>query len=303
MAAGRSRDVKTRGTLRSEPDMILAHAFPDSGRQLHDLVNAWTLDPLVIVPLALVGFLYLKGSRLQLLWSSGSPRRLNIWQAVSFAAGMVALFFALVWPLDRLGEELFSGHMAQHMVLMNIAAPLLVLGAPLPVMFRALPVILRRALGLLLRHKMWRAGWRMITGIVTATVLQQLILWSWHTPRGIAAALEGEAVHVAMHASLLASALFFWTAVLQPNGRNWWSSIAALVATLKITGLVCIVMMLRESAVYAAYGDSALAWGFTPAQDEQLGWGVMMVVGTVTYLGAAVAAAAVALERLEKTPG
>ena len=283
--------------------MILAHAFPDSGRQLHDLVNAWTLDPLVIVPLALVGFLYLKGSRLQLLWSSGSPRRLNIWQAVSFAAGMVALFFALVWPLDRLGEELFSGHMAQHMVLMNIAAPLLVLGAPLPVMFRALPVILRRALGLLLRHKMWRAGWRMITGIVTATVLQQLILWSWHTPRGIAAALEGEAVHVAMHASLLASALFFWTAVLQPNGRNWWSSIAALVATLKITGLVCIVMMLRESAVYAAYGDSALAWGFTPAQDEQLGWGVMMVVGTVTYLGAAVAAAAVALERLEKTPG
>lgn len=71
---------------------------------------------------------------------------------------MAAVFFALVWPLDRLGEALFSAHMAQHMVLMHIAAPLLVLGAPLPVMFRALPLAWRRAFGMLLRHKMWRAG-------------------------------------------------------------------------------------------------------------------------------------------------
>lgn len=251
--------------------------------------RAWTLDPLVLAPLALAAFLYWRGS-LRFGGREGC-----------FWAGMAALGLALVWPLDVLGERLFSAHMAQHLVLMNVAAPLLVLGAPLAAMLRALPLGARRALARLGAGRRWRAGWVALTGLAAATLLQQLALWTWHTPRGVTLALDSDPVHIAMHATLLAAALLFWTAVLRPRSGRYWGSIAALLVTLKVTGLVCIVLLLQPVVLYSAYGELAAAWGLTPAEDEQLGWGIMMMLGTLSYLGAAVALAGSSFARLERS--
>lgn len=251
--------------------------------------GAWTLDPLVLAPLVLAAYLYSKGAL-----------RFGAREAC-FAAGMAGLFFALVWPLDVLGEHLFSAHMLQHLVMMNLAAPLLVLGAPLAAMLRALPLSWRRALARLGAARRWRAAWRVLSGAAAATVLQQVVLWAWHTPRGVAAALASDGVHIAMHASLLAAALLFWTAMLRPHSGRYWASIAALLVTLKVTGVVCIVLLLQPALAYTAYGDLAAHWGLTPAEDEQLGWGFMMIVGTLTYLGAGVALVAAAFGALERS--
>ena len=260
---------------------------------MHDasptLWGAWTLDPLVIVPLLLAAYLYSNGAL-----------RFGAREAC-FYGGLAALFFALVWPLDVLGEHLFSAHMLQHLVMMNLAAPLLVLGAPLGAMLRALPVSWRRVLARLGAVRRWRTAWRMLSGAAAATVLQQIVLWAWHTPHGVAAALESDGVHIAMHASLLTAALLFWTAVLRPHSGRHWASIAALLVTLKMTGVVCIVLLLQPAALYTAYGDLAAEWGLTPAEDEQLGWGIMMIVGTLTYLGAGVALVAAAFGALERS--
>jgi putative membrane protein len=252
-------------------------------------VNAWTVDPLVLVPLALAAWLYWKGSL-----------RFGTREAC-FAGGMVALFFALVWPLDVLGEHLFSAHMAQHLVLMNLAAPLLVLGAPLGAMLRALPLSWRRPLARLGAGRRWRAGWHVLSGVAAATVLQQLALWTWHTPRGVALALESDGVHVAMHASLLAAALLFWTAILRPRSGHYWAPIAGLLVTLKVSGVVCILLLIQPAGIYGAYGELAAAWGLTPSEDEHLGWGLMMVVGSASYLAAAVGLVAAAFASLERS--
>lgn len=268
--------------------MLVALAHSSAATAGAEPASTWTLDPLVIVPLLLAAALYAAGvgtARRR----SGLGRGVRARETAAFAAGMAALFFALVWPLDALGEALFSAHMAQHLVLMNLAAPLLLLGAPLPAMFRALPASWRRALGALLASRAWRAGWRRISGAAAATLLQQVALWAWHTPRGMAAALENDAVHIAMHASLLAAALLFWSAVLHPGRRRHWAALAALAATLKVSGLVCIVLLLLPGVRYPAYGGSAAAWGLSPLEDEQLGWGLMMVVGSTSHLVAAVA--------------
>ena len=253
----------------------LAH---DTGHAPHTttLWNAWTLDPLVLVPLALVGFLYAKGA-VRLGRREGA-----------FAAGCLALFFALVWPLDVLGEQMFSMHMLQHMVLMNVAAPLLVLGAPIGRWLRALPVPWRRSLARLGGNRRWRTGWRWLTGVAAATVLQQIVLWSWHTPRGVALALASDPVHIAMHVSLLIAALLFWTAVLRPQGGYYWAPIAAVLVTLKVSGVISIVLLLQPVSLYPAYGALAAAWGLGPEQDEQIGWGIMMILGTGSYLAAAI---------------
>jgi putative membrane protein len=130
-------------------------------------------------------------------------------------------------------------------------------------------------------------------------VVQQGVLWAWHTPRALAASLESDPVHIAMHASLLAAGLLFWTAILRPRQGGYWGGVLALLVTLKVMGIVSILFLLSPNALYAAYGDSAAAWGLTPLEDEQLGWGVMMTVGMLTYLGAAVVLSAVSLARLE----
>ena len=251
------------------------------------LGSAWTLDPLVLVPLALAAWLYWRGSL-----------RVGLREAC-FAAGVASLFFALVWPLDALGERLFVAHMAQHLLLMNIAAPLLVLGAPVPAMLRAMPRSAQRALAQAAANRRWRAAWRRLSGIAVATAAQQAALWIWHTPRGIAAALADDAIHIAMHASLVAAALLFWTAVLRPASGRHWGSIAALLVTLKLNGMACIVLLIGGDALYRSYGDSGAAWGLSAAEDEALGWGLMMTIGTATYLAAAVLLTWRALASLE----
>jgi len=267
---------------------VLAHQGSARSPQQLALASAWTLDPLVLVPLALAAWLYCRGSL-----RAGA-------REACFAAGMAGLFVALVWPLDALGERLFSAHMAQHMVLMNVAAPLVVLGAPVAAMLRALPPRARRTLALLGTARRWRVARRWFSGLAVATLLQQAALWIWHAPSGIAAALQNNAIHIAMHASLFVAALVFWTAVLRPAKGGYWRSIFALAVTLKLSGLACIALLVRDASLYGAYGQYAMAWGLSPAQDEQLGWILMMALGTATYLAAALALAARSLARLER---
>jgi putative membrane protein len=260
-----------------------------------------TLDPWVLVPLLLAALLY--GLGLRSAWRrAGIGRGVARWQALCYGAGFVGLLLSLVWPLDALGEQLFSAHMAQHLVLMNLAAPLLVLGAPLQVMLRALPAAWQRALAALVRRPWWRSGWRWLSGMAVATLLQMLLLWSWHTPRGVAVALQDDAVHIAMHTTLLAAALLFWTAVLravlQHGGQRQWPPLAALAATLKLNGIISITLMLQGGAAYLAYGTVAAEWGLSPAEDEQLGWGLMMLFGSLSYIGAAIALVLVGFARL-----
>src|SRR5574338_1563355 len=105
----------------------------------HDLVRAWSFEPLVIISLGLTGGLFAAG--LHRLWRE-APRRRSIrtWEALCFAGGWLALFIALVSPLHTWGRVLFSAHMSQHEVLMLVAAPLLVLGRPLIAFLWALPL-------------------------------------------------------------------------------------------------------------------------------------------------------------------
>lgn len=247
---------------------------------------SWHFDAASVLPLLLAAALYAAGVRNA--WRrAGRGRAVTVPQSICFATGWALCALALVSPLDAYGERLFAAHMLQHLLLMNFAAPLLVLGAPLSVWVRPLPRAWQRGVARGVQSRAWRRAWHGLRNAAVATVLHQALLWGWHTPAGIAAALGSEALHIAMHTSLLAVALLFWTVVLDVDGRRPWRSIAALATTVKIGGLVCITMMLQDSAFYTAYG--ARAAGLSPAEDEQIGWGLMMTLGSLTPVGVALA--------------
>ena len=99
---------------------------------------AWSFDPLVLVPLLLTHWLYGRGV-LKLWRQAGAGRGIRRSEAACFLAGELTLVLALIWPFDALGGTLFSGHMVQHMLLMVVAPPLLVIGRPLAPVIWALP--------------------------------------------------------------------------------------------------------------------------------------------------------------------
>src|SRR5947209_1301702 len=93
-----------------------------------DLWRAWTLEPVLLISLLAVAVLY--GTGLYRVWQrAGYGHGVHFWQAAAFAFSLLATVIALVSPLDALSGALFSAHMLQHMVLIEVVAPLLALSA------------------------------------------------------------------------------------------------------------------------------------------------------------------------------
>ncbi len=91
-------------------------------------LSTWSWDPSVLVGCAALMTAYLAAVRFR-------PTR----RAIYFAAGVVWLLLALVSPLDALGDAyLFSAHMLQHLLLLLVVPPLLLLGIPAELAERAL---------------------------------------------------------------------------------------------------------------------------------------------------------------------
>src|SRR3954449_7880268 len=87
-----------------------------------------TFDPIAAVLLALAGGLWLRAARRLRRRGYAVPR----WQAVAWWAGIAVLVFALMGPLDALDDQLLTAHMAQHLMLGDLAAPLIVTGLRSP---------------------------------------------------------------------------------------------------------------------------------------------------------------------------
>ncbi len=110
--------------------MLLLHG--GQPHNWHDLVRAWSFEPLVVSGLLLTAGLFVVGLLRKKFRRIGEP--------IFFALGWLALVVALVSPVHAWGRVLFSAHMTQHEVLMLVAAPLLVLGRPVVVFLWAFPV-------------------------------------------------------------------------------------------------------------------------------------------------------------------
>src|SRR5918999_1555384 len=100
------------------------------------LIEAWTLDPWVVAPLALAAGIYLRG---WLRLHAQAPRRFGAERLAAFLGGLAAIAVALESPLHALGAQLLQAHMGQHLLLMMVAPPLLWLGNPLLPMLQGLP--------------------------------------------------------------------------------------------------------------------------------------------------------------------
>ena len=231
------------------------------------------MDALIPAGLALALIFYCAGLRRMprnLRRIVFSPRR-----NLAFASAIVILFAALVYPLDGLDDQLFCAHMAQHLVLMMVAPPLLVAARPALASLWAFPLPARRALG----HFYIRSGLRTVAQALTAPVAVWILcsaaLWFWHLPGPYGWAMENELVHAVEHLCFFVTSLMFWSLVLEPAGRHrrlGYPGALLFVATFGIeNGMLGAILTFSTHPLYRAYFTTTAAWGLSPLEDQQLG--------------------------------
>lgn len=235
-------------------------------------LGAASIDALVAALLAFSAAFYGVGAR---------RHRLPAWRYWAFAAGWATLAASLAPPLDGLADASFSMHMIQHQLLMQMAAPLMVLGRPLVVGIHALPAGLRRRIAP--RVMRWAA-----VRPATAFFIHGGLIWLWHVPAFFNAATADPLLHALQHLCFFGSAVLFWWALLARRGEG--QAVAYLFLTLLHTGALGALLTFSRVAWYAAPGP--LPFGLTALEDQQLGGLIMWVPGSVAYLGAALALAA-----------
>lgn len=259
-----------------------AHEPPVSPLAAGEILRTWTLDPWILVPLAAAALLHLRGrARMRAAArAAGAPEpRVIRAEAAAYHGALLAIFVALVSPVDRLSERLFSVHMGQHELLMLVAAPLLALARPLGPLLLGVPHRARAALVATGRRPGFRAGWAFLTAPLVALLLHAAARWAWHLPRLFDAALANRGIHALQHLCFLGTAgLFFWSLVHGRYGRAGYGvAVLAVFATAAHTGLLGAILTLAPAPLYGAYVAQGRALGVDPLDDQALAGLVMWI--------------------------
>ncbi len=236
------------------------------------------LDPLAVFSLGLVAWLYARG--LAEIWRRARGRKgIRGWEAACFGAGWLTLAVAAVSPLHPFGEILFSAHMAQHEVLILVAAPLLVLGRPLVAFLWALPSVARERVGEWAASRSVAAVWQTITGPLAVFLIHGLALWIWHVPVLYETALERDSIHLLQHASFFGTAALFWWALIHGRyGRMGYGvSVFYVFATALHSGALGALLTFAPRLWYPIYAERTAVWGLSPLEDQQLAGLIMWV--------------------------
>ena len=243
---------------------------------------AWTFSPELVLPLAAVTGLYAVG-----WWRLARRGARPSWRPLAGLVGMLALAAALLTPVAALGHFLFAAHMTQHMLLMAVAAPLLLLADPLPAVLWALPRPLRlRAGRLLTRGHPLRVTWERLTTVPVAALVYAAVLWAWHLPRAYDAALGGEWMHHVEHLAFFGAAVLFWWPVIGPAPRArrpaaYGLRIAHVVTAALHGSILAMLLAWSPRVLYETYAAVPRVTALTALEDQALG-GVIMWAGSST---------------------
>ncbi len=244
------------------------------------LVTQWSVRLEIIALLFAATLLYCWGLR------PPGRRRVRIGPigGASFFLGLAVVSVALMSPLDSLGPTIFSAHMIQHLLLMVVAAPLVVLGRPLLTITSGPPASIRRAASRLERTGAARLLRKGMDNVVLVGILQVLVLWAWHLPDLYQSALDDEGVHAFEHATFFFAALLFWRLVLSRKLRPMYPVRVLLVF---LTGLqsaaLGALITLAGRRLYESQSLGSEIWSLTPLEDQVLAGIIMWVIPGILY--------------------
>jgi cytochrome c oxidase assembly factor CtaG len=249
------------------------------------VLGSWTFDPLLVLGLVGTATAYLTAVRRVDARHPEHP-----WQGrrtASFLGGLALCWLVLLGPVGALDDTFFWAHMVQHLALMMLIAPLLLLGSPVLLLLRAsspavrrtwvLPVLRSRALTTLTRPLV---GWLLFAGVLVGTHFSPFYEFS----------LEHPLVHEYVEHSLyLGVALIYYYPLLpgNPGPRKVPYNLRALslFSMMFPETLSGFFLYATTHVLYPYYSHVQRPFGPVPLDDPQLGgalmWGGSMIVDSL----------------------
>jgi putative copper resistance protein D len=233
------------------------------------------IDPGALILVATAEALYLRA--LGVLHARGV--RVPRFQIALWHAGIALWVIGFFSPIHTLGDDLLSAHMAQHLVIADLAAPLLLVGARNPVLAFLLP---RPALVTLARSDRLRGAFRWLRQPLVAVPVYALFLYGWHFAILFEAAVRNPFVHALQHMSFVAIGVLVWWSALEPKRRRLrgelWK-VPYLIGARMVGMLLGMSFVLIRVPVYTGvYSAGDRGHGLTAVADQQLAGGMMVVL-------------------------
>jgi putative membrane protein len=223
---------------------------------------------------------------------TGRRPRTPLWRSLAFYGALASTLLALDSPIEGWSQQLLWMHMTQHLLLMLVTAPLLVLAAPWMDFWRPLPLGFRRAVaGTVVQGRTFapvRAVARWISRPIPAFVLFNANLALWHIPWFYDLTLENTAVHYAEHLSFVLFGCLFWAQVIDSppfHARlGYFGRAVYAAAGGSASWVLAVVLELATAPLYPAYAAlTHRPGGISALTDQQFAGGMMLGPGSITY--------------------
>jgi cytochrome c oxidase assembly factor CtaG len=225
------------------------------------------LQPLQLLPATISGVLYALGVRRL----ARTPRAVPAWRQWCFYGGLVLIVVTLTC-LGDLADQLFSAHMAEHLLMADIGALLLVLGLTGPLLAPVLRIGVFDRLRVLAHPAVAFAAWA-------------IDLYLWHVPGIHEAAVRHAGIHALQHTAFIVFGANMWLALLGPLPKPAWFGNAAklgYILAVRLTGaLLANVFLFGGRVFFDVYARGEAARGISPAADQNAAGAIMMVEGSV----------------------
>jgi putative membrane protein len=195
--------------------------------------------------------------------------------------GLLTLAVAWLGGLGWLLPGPFSAHMAMHMAVVAVAAPLLAFGVAGSALdpARRFPAVF---------------------AVVPASIAELILVWGWHTPALHHAARHSALALLLEQGSFLLSGVWLWASAVggDRHERGGAGILALLLTCMHMTLLGALLALppravydhpvtARASAQHAAHGAAVTGrepTALSPLQDQHLGGAIMIVLGGASYL-------------------
>jgi cytochrome c oxidase assembly factor CtaG len=239
----------------------------------------WNFAPIVL--LALVAYVAVYVWRWRISRREGGPRAAGGGRLALWLTGVALLFVALISPIDRLGEQLATMHMVQHLILADLVPICLTLALTKHILRPATRQIHR------IERKAGPFG-HPAFGIVAYVGA----MWAWHVPALYNAAVEHSFVHVLEHLSFAAAGLLYWWHLLSPiRSRMRLSGIGPVLymaSTKILVGFLGILLAFSPEILYSVYETDGTRWGMSTLDDQHVA-GLVMALEQSIIMGVALA--------------
>jgi len=239
--------------------------------------TSWSLEPGTLLLTAALAAIYVVGWRRAR--GPGEPHPPGVGRLLLLAGGVLAVLGALISPLDSLGDQMMVFHMAQHMLLLDIAPILLIL---------ALTKGLLRPVTRRLHAIEQRAGY--LAHPAFAVILYVGLLWLWHIPALYDRAQGNGALHALEHLCFFSAGGLYWWHLLSPIRTGMrlggLGPVVYMASTKLFVGLLGIALAFAPHVIYPFYAHRPHYLGLAPLQDQSMA-GLVMALEQSIVMGTA----------------